>query len=521
MKHPEHIAGTKDYLGSDARRLVQIADLCTAIFDLYGYARVVLPILERSDIFLQRSGEEIRSRMYIFGDPKGRTEICLRPEMTISVARAFLERMSARRLPVRLNYQGDVFRYDKIREGRYRQFLQAGVEFIGSENRLAADVEVTTLALEAVDKVGIADYRLLLGDLELAAEFIHSLPVSAAVRARLLENFWRREAFHLLLNRLSESAPQSKLSNDSAALELEKILSSLGDDAGRLLVRQILSLFVEKEIGYRDLDEIAERFLQRFTAGQEMTLPRDCAEAMQEYLTIAGPPDRALQQLEKLLERIGASPGPAFEAAQARLELLQKRGVLPANTEIDLGFRRGIEYYTGFIFEIHCDYLGPVSQVCGGGRYDRLLAALGAPQPIPAVGFAMGVDRLLLAIDKAGALLPARPADSVDALAISIGQVEAETTWRIAQICRQAGWRVRAEFDYRRLKDLLSHASEEAVPYVIIAGEDELRDQCVKVKNMAERREEIVSIDHLDAYVRAAIAGAGRTKATGLESENN
>src|SRR6185295_19075237 len=142
-----------------------------------------------------------------------------------------------------------------------------------------------------------------------------------------------------------------------------------------------------------------------------------------------------------------------------------------------------IEYYTGFIFEIHCDYLGPVSQVCGGGRYDRLLAALGAPQMIPALGFAMG-----------------------------IGQVEEETIWRIAQICRQAGWRVRAEFDHRRLKDLLGHASEEEIPYVIIVGEDELRDQSVKVKDMAERREAIVAIDQLDAYVRAAMAGADQDK---------
>ena len=508
MKHPEHIAGTKDYLGSDARRLVEIADACTSTFDLYGYARVILPILERSDIFLQRSGEEIRSRMYIFTDPKGRTEICLRPEMTISVARAFLERMAFRRLPVRLSYQGDVFRYDKVREGRYRQFLQAGVELIGSENRLAADVEVTTLALEAVKQAGIADFRLLLGDLELAAEFINSLPVSAAVGARLLENFWRREAFHLLLNRLSESAPQGKLSSDATAAELEKILSSLGENAGRLLVRQILSLFVEKEIGHRDLDEIAERFLQRFTAGQEMGLPKDCAEAVQEYLSIAGPPDAALQQLEKLLQRIGATPGPAFEAAHARVELLQRRGVLPARAEIDLGFRRGIEYYTGFIFEIHCDYLGPVSQVCGGGRYDGLLSALGAPQQIPAVGFALGVDRLLLAIDKAGTSLKPRPGHSVDALAVSIGQVPQETVWRIAQICRAAGWRVRAEFDYRRLKEILGHASEEEIPYVIIIGEDEMRDQCVKVKDMAGRKEEIVAIDQLDGYVRAAIERA-------------
>ena len=119
MRYPERIPGTKDYIEDDARRLLLTTDACARTFALYGYERIILPVLERSDIFLQRSGEEIRSRMYILNDPKGK-EICLRPEMTISAARAYLERMSARRLPVRLCYQGSVFRYDKIREGRYR-----------------------------------------------------------------------------------------------------------------------------------------------------------------------------------------------------------------------------------------------------------------------------------------------------------------------------------------------------------------------------------------------------------------
>src|SRR5581483_6194230 len=263
MRHPEHIAGTKDYTQDEARRLLAAVAACLKTFDLYGYERIILPVLERSDIFLQRSGEEIRSRMYIFTDPRG-NELCLRPEMTISAARAYLERMPNRRLPIRLSYEGSVFRFDKVREGRYRQFVQAGVEYLGSENRTAADVEAITLALAAVKQTGLSDFRLLLGDMELAAEFINALPISAPVRSTLLEHYWRKNAFQLLLKRYA-APPQVADSNDPTARQLADILATIGEDASRAVVRQILSLFVEKEIGQRDLDEIAESFLRRFT----------------------------------------------------------------------------------------------------------------------------------------------------------------------------------------------------------------------------------------------------------------
>lgn len=502
MRHPEHVPGTKDYMGAEAAQLLRIAEVCAATFELYGYEPMVLPVFERADIFLQRSGEEIRSRMYILRDPKG-SEICLRPEMTISAARAFLERMSARRLPVRLCYQGDIFRYDRIREGRYRQFLQAGVECIGVENRIAADIEAVMLALEAVRKAGVTDFRLLLADLELATEFIKSLPAPQSVRTRLLENFWRREAFDHLLKRLAGSTPQSQTGQDSVPQELAEILSTLGENASQLLVRQILSLFVEKSIGQRDLDEIAERFLQRFTRGEGLRLPQDCFEAMREYLNIKAEPDASLQRYEKLLQKIGATPGPAFESLQRRVEWLKKEGVMPPTVQLDLGFRRGIEYYTGFIFEIHCDQLGSVSQICGGGRYDRLLSALGSPRPLPAVGFAIGVDRLLLAHDASGASPESTRGASVDAVLTTVGQVDEDIIFKIAQICRAAGWRVRAEFDQRRLGNVLSHVSEEQIPFVIIAGEDELRENSVRVRDMGRHAEKMVAIDQLDRYVRA------------------
>jgi histidyl-tRNA synthetase len=227
---------------------------------------------------------------------------------------------------------------------------------------------------------------------------------------------------------------------------------------------------------------------------------------MQEYLSISGPPDVVLAQLEKLLRKIGTSPGPAFENASRRLKLLEKTEGPIANIDFDLGFRRGIEYYTGFMFEIHYDGLGPVSQLCGGGRYDNLLAALGAPKQIPAIGFAIGIDRLLMALEKSKALAEPNVNTQLDAVLTVIGQVEEECIYEIAQICRQAGWKVRSELDRRRLSSILSHASDEKIPFAIIVGEDELRNQCVMIKDMIGREEKIVAISDLEKFVQEARA---------------
>jgi ATP phosphoribosyltransferase regulatory subunit len=502
MRYPEHVAGTKDYIGEEATRLLRLAGTCNAAFERYGYEPIVLPILEGAEIFLERSGEEIRSRMYILRDPRGR-EICLRPEMTISAARAFLDKMSSRRLPVRLSYQGDMFRYDKVKEGRYREFLQAGIEFIGCENRVAADVETLTLALETTSEAGVTDRRLLLGDLELAAEFIASLPVSNAVRARLLESFWRRDAFDRILRRFSQSALERGGTKSKDGDRLEEILESLGDENSHLLIREILSLFVEKEIGARNLDEIASRFLHRFAGRESLPVPAECLDAAREYLGINAEPGVALHQLENLLERIGSSPGPAFEGIAKRIEILKKQGVLPPKVQLDLGFRHGIEYYTGFIFEIHCDQLGTVSQVCGGGRYDGLLSALGAPEPIPAVGFAIGVERVLLALDKLGA--PDRSKSSpIDAVLVTVGEVAQEALWSVARMCRQAGWKVRADYDQYDLSSVLNHVSEEKIRFAVIIDEDEARDRSVRIRDMERQEERVVPIDELGAYVEGA-----------------
>jgi ATP phosphoribosyltransferase regulatory subunit len=186
------ISGTRDYFGDDIVALRKARDAIDATLQRYGYATIDPPILERPSPFLDRSGEDIRRRMYIFPDPAGR-EVCLRPELTIPACRAYLrqlksstgeEQLSPER-EARLSYVGPAFRYESTSEGRYRQFYQAGAELIGAKRREAADAEILSVALEGLEAAGLESPVVEIGDLGILDAFISQLAIGERAKVRL------------------------------------------------------------------------------------------------------------------------------------------------------------------------------------------------------------------------------------------------------------------------------------------------------------------------------------------------
>ena len=194
MQAPQpSIAGTRDYAGDDAVALQMARDAIEATLRRYAYAAIDPPILESSTPFLNRSGEDIRRQMYIFPDPAGQ-EVCLRPELTIPVCRAYLRQLqSSDGAPrgaareARLSYFGPAFTYESASDGRYRQFYQAGAEFIGASSREAADAEI----LAAL--VGVARDRPHHDDLwQLAEDLLTHDELAALWRARHVQMVGRQ-----------------------------------------------------------------------------------------------------------------------------------------------------------------------------------------------------------------------------------------------------------------------------------------------------------------------------------------
>lgn len=492
------LSGTRDYAGDDALALRRTSSSLEATFRRFGYGIVDPPILERSAPFLDRSGENIRRRMYIFSDPGGR-EVCLRPELTIPTCRTYLRnRVSDQE--ARLAYLGPAFRYDSPGEGRYRQFYQAGVELIGADHRNAADAEILALALDAIERSGVSGLSVVTGDIAIPFAFIAGLPVDDATRARLRRIALRKDA----VGRLARAAStRSEVLPQAATDELAAILSSIGTDKAEKLLEEIFALVDLHHVGGRTPQEIVERLVTRTSQASFDGLSHELLEGIATLLAIRGEPDGALARISEHFKSLGvALDEGVLDDCRERFALLAAHRGRKDDITLDIGMHRGLEYYTGFVFEIYARANPGIGHLCGGGRYDNLLQALGAGEAIPAVGCAIGVDRLLLANETASPR-----STGPDAVVVAAGEVGRLECVRVSAALRAAGWNVETELSGRRPKNVVRDAVKRNVPHVVFVGEDEIRKGIVLIKRLDEREEQAVPLAGLAAYVAKSIAG--------------
>src|SRR5438105_14828669 len=171
----QRVRGTTDVLPPNDARLRRLETQLREGFERFGYRGIQTPILESLELFLRKSGDEIVARMYSFSHWNRR--LCLRPELTASVMRAFVDDLQSQSLPRRLHYAGPIFRYERPSRGRSRQFTVVGLELIGASGA-AADAEVLHLACAGLEAVGITRYRLVVGHLGVVLQLLAALGMS-------------------------------------------------------------------------------------------------------------------------------------------------------------------------------------------------------------------------------------------------------------------------------------------------------------------------------------------------------
>jgi len=319
--------------GPDARAQALVASYARA-----GYRRAEPAILQPAEPFLDLSGEDIRRRMYLTSEPSGR-ELCLRPDLTIPVSRDYLASSAgAAGEPMGFCYLGPVFRQRGDKPG---EFLQAGIESFGRRDTAAADAEMLALGLEALD-----------------------LP--PAWRRRLAKDFHRAGSLAHDLDRLRLDAAER-------GPEYQGLLAALaGSDlrAAHALVTDLLSIAGITTVGGRSVGEIADRFLEQAALGGSARLPQQTQETIERFLKIAGDPDAAIAELRALEEDTGVMLAPAIDVMESRTGFLAAQGIDVACMRFATAFGRGVDYYTGFVFEIHDSQARVSGQLVGGGRYD-------------------------------------------------------------------------------------------------------------------------------------------------------
>jgi histidyl-tRNA synthetase len=457
------IRGTQDYHPVEFYARERAWREIQSVFESFGYQGIEVPIIEYTELHTKKSGEEIRRHMYHFTD-LGDRDVCLRPELTASVVRAYNGEMSTEPLPVRLYYMGPTFRYDKPQEGRYRQFTQAGVECIGGDG-LEHDAEVVQVARLGLERIGVKGYRCVIGHLGIITEFLESVP------------------------ELSE--PQKSFFVES----FEDISKAASMEAGIAAARE---RFRELPGAAEVSDEVLETVLS-FVA---------------DLCRISGRPPGVFDAVRGLVQshrERGLTTRPVEELEEI-VRYLDAYDIDWEQTSIDFGFGRGLAYYTGMIFQLHCPNLGAANQVCGGGRYDGLIEFMGGRGPVKAVGFAYGFERIVLSLQKS--LSPRNTAYKgkmevpfADAMVIGIGTQAQNYAIKVAAKLREFGLRVETGAFRKKAGKLANRANTLEIPYVFFIGGDEATSRAVKYKEMQSGDEHVKTFDQLEE-VAAEITAA-------------
>jgi ATP phosphoribosyltransferase regulatory subunit len=371
-----------------------------ALLDLFaraGYEPVAPAIIQPAGVFLDQIGEHVRGRTYVFTDLAGE-ELCLRPDLTVPVSRLYLERHPQADEQARYSYNGPAFRFQPLGPSAThpREFRQAGIECFGVPDKENADIEMIRLAVEAVKSAGLRDFSLRFGDIALFYALVDALQLPKRWRNKLRHYFWRPPVFHALLDRIAQG---TRPEPDTLATALADKIAS----ADQARAEEIVAAYLDAQgiplAGNRSLREIAERLLDHAADLRAAPLPQEVGTVIDYVLTVSAPPREACDKLAMIAKGAGLDIDAGLGAISRRFDRLEGEGVDLSRATFTAEFGRKLEYYSGLVFQIEAEGLDETEPVAGGGRYDNLLTALGAPRPVPAVGSAIHTERLLAAVE--------------------------------------------------------------------------------------------------------------------------
>lgn len=483
-KRVERLRGMHDLLPETHLHQRWMMDQLAAFLAQAGYSQVDSPILERSDLFQASFGQELWQNLYAFR--LHHRELCLRPEYTASICRLYLDHYQQQPLPLRFQYAGPIFRYEAPGRGRYRQHTQLGIELFGG-HAASADAEILQLACDALKKLNIAQYRLELGHIGVASGFINRLHLDDHA-ARLLLS---------LMEQISRSSEGEQLAQErlEALYPLDPSIGRTEGTAGEIEMRYITSLLSGISISFDEdaRSEIVERFLWKMGRNEQRRQILYALEFLRELHNVSGSPPTVFDELHALLDRYSLDPEPLTELRQL-VATIEQSGVPRGQIVLNLSLGRGVSYYTGLVFEIHAqDEDGFDAQLCGGGRYDRLIRAVGGSRDLNACGFAFGVERLLALVPRSD--LPTQTA--TQALVIPISAQDMPYALQVARAVRDSGLCTEVDITGHGVGAGLKLATRKHIRLALIVGEDEQRNGVVTVRDLVLGEERVSSIDAL------------------------
>ncbi|MGC1121838.1 MAG: histidine--tRNA ligase [Candidatus Methanofastidiosia archaeon] len=481
--------GTMDFLPEEMAQRRHVEDVVRKTFESFGFQEVQTPIFEEFALLAARSGEEIREGMFTFVADE--VEYALRPELTAAVCRMIVTGKMDMPKPYKVYYLGPCFRYEEPQAGRYRQFWQAGIELMGSSSPMA-DAEVITVGAKTLDNVGITPYRLKVGNIGIFRGILEDAGLDMEDQNRIIGN----------IDGIMSTREKCALIAEKKELEIDdqnyiRTYLSMLYDVQMSLISEGIEVSGEYEILPSALENLPP-WIEKLPTVMEQTyraawiaegVPEKTVDLLLEVSKVSGPRSDVMPTAQTLLK--GSAVAQSLQELDEVLTYLEAFGV--KNYEVVLGVARGLDYYTGTVFEFDVPLLGAQKQVCGGGRYDKLVEEFGG-LPTPATGYAFGFDRIVLS----RLLVKDIPIPrKVDVFIAVVDESLNQNAVKISQALREKGYKVEIEMTQRDLKGQLGYASEIRAKYCVILGPKELREGKVMLKNLETEAQTPVALEEL------------------------
>jgi histidyl-tRNA synthetase len=421
--------GTRDFLPSEMRVRRFIMERARRVFEDHGFEEMDTPVLELWDVLSAKGGDEVERQIYKFQD-KAERWLGLRFDLTVPLARVVANTPDLTKPFKRYNIS-KVWRYEEPQSGRFREFVQADLDVVGSP-KVEADMECVSTAVAALRALGLEGFEVRMNNRKLLEGMVESLGLRGEREGGIFRALDK-------LDKIGEEAVGEELSRQG--LEASK---------------------VEKILGFTRLKgEDAMEYASSEFGSSSLT-----GEGMAE-----------LRRLQELADPYGLG------------------GVFC----VDFSLVRGLDYYTGPVFEIRAGK-GEIGSVAGGGRYDRLVERFGGA-PTPATGISLGVERLYETLfGRISAEL--KPSNCLVYVA-NVNESVAKEAVRVSRELIAKGIPAEADIMGRKLGRQLEYADSRGIPFAIIVGPEEIRSGKFKLKDMRKKEESLLGIDEIAAAVKS------------------
>ena len=438
---PRTLSGFMELLPRQQAAMERIMAILRETYSLYGFTPLDTPVIEASEVLLAKGGGETEKQIYRFS--KGDADLALRFDLTVPLAKYVALHYADLSFPFRRYQIGKVYRGERAQRGRFREFYQADIDIIGDGKLdVVNEAEIPAIIYQVFTRLGLKRFQIRVND------------------RKILNGFYA--------------------------------MLGLTDKAGDIMRT------VDK------LDKIGGEKVKALLTAEDIGLTAEQAEEILRFIAIKGENREVLDALEGYRGRDEIFD-QGLDELNTVVKYLSAFGVPQENFAVDLTIARGLDYYTGTVYETTLLDHPEIGSVCSGGRYDNL-AEYYTDKQLPGVGISIGLTRLFYILQEQGMLNEQMDTAPADALILPMtGDLGPAVT--LATQLREAGVRAQLYTEQKKFKQKMTYADRVGVPYVLFLGDDEIARGAVSVKDMATGEQVTLPTAEAADFLRKGVAG--------------